>query len=75
MANNDFHNELNVIDLDMLARAEGGGYRREGRGAERYSFYRRKGLHCHDALDFALAWLRNTADQSERRKSHLTGCV
>lgn len=76
MNNNDsFHKELNVIDHDRLARAEGNGAYRRGLGAERYSFYRRKGLHCHDALDFAIAWLQNTAEQSERRKSHLTGCV
>jgi hypothetical protein len=73
MTNHDFHKELDVVDRDRIAAAEGTG-KYAPDGEERYKFYRRRGYCPADALDYAINWCRNTREQADRRKDHMTGC-
>jgi hypothetical protein len=70
----DYYKELDNVDREALEQAEG-SYHRRGEGETRYSFYRRKGYSPEDALFYALNWCRNTGEQAQRRKEHMTGCL
>lgn len=72
-----FTDELTGCDRERLTEAAG---RLDDFGAsnyppsvKRYDFYRRKGHSRTDSLCYALAWCRNSLEQSERRLSHETG--
>ena len=72
----DFSHELTKSDRYFLDHASSEHPSREydhHLGENRYSFYRRRGHSRPDSLSYALAWLRNTAEQAARRLSHETG--
>lgn len=74
MPNNDtFYKELDCVDREDLLKA--GSNPKWDTGEARYCFYRGKGYCKADALAYALAWCRNSAEQAGRRKDHMTGCL
>lgn len=70
-----YSDELNAADRDRLdaAASKMGDFGVQCPGVKRYSFYRRKGYCKQDALSYTFAWLRNIAEQYERRLGHDTG--
>jgi hypothetical protein len=72
-----FTEELTDCDRERLTKAAGRldnfGSSTYPPSVKRYNFYRRKGHDRTASLRFALAWCRNSLEQSDRRLSHETG--